>query len=297
MDPDVVAKAFVEHYYSTFDAIQASLANLYQDGSMLTFEGQKIQGSQNFMAKFTGLPFQQCQHNITTVDCQPSGAGGILVFVFGTLQLAGEHHALKFSEVTLLSLHLSIFSFFFLFGTSMETSLLVQFHQSWAICQNLATCNENELDKCLVDWKSLGFEVSASICDVSTGAQRESLMEKVSSLYDCKLNILINNVGTNIRKPMVEFTTEEVSTLLATNFESVFNLCQLAYPLLKASGLGSVVFTSSVSGFVSLKSMSVQGATKGNIHLRRISWNADMRWEFVKAIGYSFCLLGRCGVF
>ncbi|XVF33410.1 hypothetical protein REPUB_Repub17cG0166300 [Reevesia pubescens] len=114
MDPDVVAKAFFEHYYSTFDAIQAGLANLYQDGSMLTFEGQKIQGSQNFVAKFTGLPFQQCQHNITTVDCQPSGAGGILVFIFGTLQLAGEQHALKFSKVTPLSLHLSLVSFWFL---------------------------------------------------------------------------------------------------------------------------------------------------------------------------------------
>ncbi|KAL4279938.1 hypothetical protein GQ457_03G009470 [Hibiscus cannabinus] len=99
MDPDAVAKAFVEHYYSTFDANRAGLANLYQEGSMLTFEGQKIQGSQNIVAKLTSLPFQQCKHNITTVDCQPSGSGGMLVFVSGTLQLAGEQHALKFSQV------------------------------------------------------------------------------------------------------------------------------------------------------------------------------------------------------
>ena len=67
---------------------------------MLTFEGQKIQGSQNIVAKLTGLPFQQCKHNITTVDCQPSGpAGGMLVFVSGNLQLAGEQHALKFSQM------------------------------------------------------------------------------------------------------------------------------------------------------------------------------------------------------
>lgn len=64
---------------------------------------------------------------------------------------------------------------------------------------------------------------------------------------------------------MVEFTAEEFSTLMATNFESVFHLCQLAYPLLTASGAGSVVFTSSVSGFVSLKNMSVLGSTKGNL--------------------------------
>lgn len=62
---------------------------------------------------------------------------------------------------------------------------------------------------------------------------------------------------------MVEFTDEEFSTLVATNFESVFHLCQLSHPLLKASGEGSVVFISSVSSFVSLKSMSLQGATKG----------------------------------
>ncbi|KAF8075630.1 hypothetical protein N665_1075s0009 [Sinapis alba] len=80
MDPDTVAKVFVEHYYTTFDSNRARLVSLYQEGSMLTFEGQKIQGSQNIAAKFTSLPFQQCKHNITTFDCQPSGpSGGVLV--------------------------------------------------------------------------------------------------------------------------------------------------------------------------------------------------------------------------
>lgn len=114
MDPDAVAKAFVEHYYSLFDSNRAALANLYQEGSMLTFEGQKIQGSQNIVAKLTTLPFQQCQHSITTVDCQPSGpAGGMLVFVSGNLQLAGEQHALKFSQVRYtFAISLSFFSIF-----------------------------------------------------------------------------------------------------------------------------------------------------------------------------------------
>ncbi|KAF7129490.1 hypothetical protein RHSIM_Rhsim10G0005500 [Rhododendron simsii] len=100
MDPNAVAKAFVEHYYSTFDTNRQGLGNLYQDGSMLSFEGQQFQGAQNIAAKLASLPFQQCQHSITTVDCQPSGpAGGMLVFVSGNLQLAGEQHALKFSQM------------------------------------------------------------------------------------------------------------------------------------------------------------------------------------------------------
>lgn len=39
-------QAFTDHFYSTFDSARANLAGLYQDQSMLTFEGQKFQGTQ-----------------------------------------------------------------------------------------------------------------------------------------------------------------------------------------------------------------------------------------------------------
>lgn len=138
MDPDSVAKAFVEHYYSTFDANRAGLANLYQDGSMLTFEGQKIMGSPNIVAKLTSLPFQQCQHQISTVDCQPSGpAGGMLVFVSGNLQLAGEQHALKFSQVYLRTLvWISVacdFFFLYLFESRFGCDSWPDFWIGWGL--------------------------------------------------------------------------------------------------------------------------------------------------------------------
>ncbi|XP_010557240.1 PREDICTED: tropinone reductase homolog At2g29260, chloroplastic [Tarenaya hassleriana] len=140
------------------------------------------------------------------------------------------------------------------------------------------TCarNESELENCLRDLNGSGFRVTGSVCDVSDRDQRVMLMEAVSSVFDGKLNILVNNVGTNIRKPMVEFTAGEFSTLLSTNFESVFHLCQLSYPLLRASGAGSVVFISSISGFVSLKNMSVQSATKGAIN--QLTRNLACEW-------------------
>lgn len=36
----------------------------------------------------------------------------------------------------------------------------------------------------------------------------------------------VNNVGTNIRKPTVEFTSEDFHTLLTVNLESAYNLTQ-----------------------------------------------------------------------
>lgn len=52
-----------------------------------------------------------------------------------------------------------------------------------------------------------------------------------------------------------------------TNFESVYHLCQLAHPLLKASGAGSIVLISSVAGVVAISSGSVYAATKGEFIL------------------------------
>lgn len=112
MDPDAVAKAFVEHYYSTFDTNRNNLFTLYQDNSMLSWEGEKYQGAQAIQTKVSGLPFAQCKHNCHTIDCQPSGpSGGMLVFVSGNLQLADQEHALKFSQVRLASCLLILASF------------------------------------------------------------------------------------------------------------------------------------------------------------------------------------------
>jgi hypothetical protein len=100
MDPDAVAKAFVDHYYRTFDTNRPALVGLYQETSMLTFEGEKFQGPNAIAGKLGSLPFQACEHNIVTVDCQPSGPqGGMLVFVSGSIRTGPEEHPIKFSQV------------------------------------------------------------------------------------------------------------------------------------------------------------------------------------------------------
>ncbi|KAI3766188.1 hypothetical protein L2E82_16240 [Cichorium intybus] len=66
-----------------------------------------------------------------------------------------------------------------------------------------------------------GFIVTGSVCDATSCTDREQLLEKVSFVFNGKLNILINNVGTNIMKPALEYTAEEYSFLMATNLISL----------------------------------------------------------------------------
>ncbi|CAN1282650.1 Tropinone reductase homolog At2g29260, chloroplastic [Linum perenne] len=75
------------------------------------------------------------------------------------------------------------------------------------------TCSRNQQDinKCLNEWKEKGLKVTGSVCDLSSAAERVKLMETVSSQFNGKLNILVNNAGLYINKPTVEFTDEDYS--------------------------------------------------------------------------------------
>ena len=71
-----------------------------QDGSMLSFENEGYQGRDKIMAKLcNGVKFNKIQHQPKTLDCQPSGNGGLIVMVTGQLKLDAEKNGLLFSEV------------------------------------------------------------------------------------------------------------------------------------------------------------------------------------------------------
>nr|WAU86925.1 birch protein [Betula platyphylla] len=106
-------------------------------------------------------------------------------------------------------------------------------------------------------------EITGSVCNLVSRPQREELINTVSRQFHGKLDILINNIGTNVKKPTLEMTAEDFSLVMTTNFESAYHMSQLAHPLLKASGAGSIVLLSSVSGMRSIGYGSVYEATKG----------------------------------
>ncbi|PNY01529.1 tropinone reductase-like protein [Trifolium pratense] len=141
------------------------------------------------------------------------------------------------------------------------------------------TCSrtESELNKCLKEWQTQGFLVTGSVCDVSSRPQRENLVQQVSSTFNGKLNIFINNVGTNFRKPTIDYTAEEYSELMTINLDSAFHLSQLTHPLLKESRVGgSIVFISSVAGVVSLGTGAVYAASKAAIN--QLTKNLACEW-------------------
>ncbi|XP_038990900.1 LOW QUALITY PROTEIN: tropinone reductase homolog At2g30670-like [Hibiscus syriacus] len=146
----------------------------------------------------------------------------------------------------------------------------------YAIVEELATfgarihiCSRNgtQLNQRLSEWKKKGFDITGTACDVSSRDEREKLVNTISSLFNHKLDILINNVGVNSWKQTVEFSAQDFSTLMSTNFEAAYHLCQLSYPLLKASEAGNIVFISSIAGVESVNiGGSLYSAAKGAVN-------------------------------
>ncbi|KAF2209441.1 hypothetical protein CERZMDRAFT_100235 [Cercospora zeae-maydis SCOH1-5] len=98
-DFQAVARQFVEYYYKAFDTNRSELAALYRDQSMLTFEGNPTQGSGAITTKLVELPFQRVEHQVATLDAQPSNeSGGILVIVTGALLVEEEKRPMSYSQ-------------------------------------------------------------------------------------------------------------------------------------------------------------------------------------------------------
>ena len=117
---------------------------------------------------------------------------------------------------------------------------------SRAIVESLAshgaivhTCarTSSDVDSAVREWTSRGWRVSGAVCDVSDAASRASLVAgQRRGGFGGRVDILVSNVGFNIRKPTVDFTEAEYAALMNTNLASAFELCKAFHPLLAAAG-------------------------------------------------------------
>lgn len=122
-----------------------------------------------------------------------------------------------------------------------------------------------------------------AVCaDVSTSEGRQSLLAAMRDRWgeEAALDILVNNVGTNLRKPSVEYTDEEYEMLHATNQASAFHLSRACFDALRrGERKGCVINVSSVSGSTVDNTGAVYHMTKAALeHMTRylaVEWGPE----------------------
>jgi len=71
--------------------------------------------------------------------------------------------------------------------------------------------------------------------DVSTGEGVDALVACVEEHFQGRLDILVNNVGTNVRKAAEDFSDAEYDLLMRTNLDAAFHLSRKCLRFLSAS--------------------------------------------------------------
>jgi Tropinone reductase 1 len=119
------------------------------------------------------------------------------------------------------------------------------------------------------------------ICDVSTSEGREVLMRTAKETFGGENNDsnddvipcvhgLINNVGINVRKTILEQTPEEYHAMVRTNVDAAYFLCRM-FSNLFVEGNSTIVNVSSAAGVQSSGTGAAYGMTKAAInHFTRI---------------------------
>lgn len=134
---------------------------------------------------------------------------------------------------------------------------------------------ESLINSQLKQWKSNGYDAHGCAADVSINADRVKLFDAIKKVWD-NLDILVNNVGTNIRKKAIEFSLDDFEKIMSTNMTSNFEMSRLAYPLLKISGNSSIVNIVSVAGLTHLRTGPPYGMSKAAI--QQLTKNLAVEW-------------------
>lgn len=135
--------------------------------------------------------------------------------------------------------------------------------------------NQDLINQQLTEWKNEGNTAYGFAADVSTKSGRNDLFVAIKKIWD-SFEILVNNVGTNIRKKAIEFTLDEFESIMSTNMTSNFEMSRMAYPFLKSTGDASIVNLVSVAGFTHLRTGPPYGMSKAAI--QQLTKNLAVEW-------------------
>ena len=128
----------------------------------------------------------------------------------------------------------------------------------------IAGRNEDKNKKSLEELNSLNIQCRSLIVDVANENSCNKLIEDVVQTFG-KLNILINNAGTNIRKRPEEYELKEWISIIDANLTSTFSCSKAAFKHFKNINSGKIINIGSMHSLFGAPLGSAYSASKGGV--------------------------------
>jgi 2-deoxy-D-gluconate 3-dehydrogenase len=124
--------------------------------------------------------------------------------------------------------------------------------------------NRDKSLKAVKELEVLGARALAVEVDVTDEASVEALIRRTVEGLG-RVDVLVNNAGTNIRKQPEQYSLAEWRTVLDTNLTSAFLASRAAHPHMKAQGGGKIINIGSMMSIFGASFTAAYAASKGGI--------------------------------
>jgi len=130
----------------------------------------------------------------------------------------------------------------------------------------LTDVNENGVKQLAKEIEQAGGKAIGMGHDVTSEQAWVDVVQAAVKTYGT-LDILFNNAGIYVIKPLVEITLEEWNRLMAINVTGVFLGMKHAIPVMAKQHKGSVINASSIAGLKGAAGHALYGASKGAVRI------------------------------
>jgi len=124
--------------------------------------------------------------------------------------------------------------------------------------------NREKSARAVTELEGLGAQAVAIEVDVTDEVSVNALIHASAERWG-RLDVLVNNAGTNIRKQPQDLTLDEWRRVLDTNLTSAFLASRAAYPGTKAQGGGKIINIGSMMSIFGASFASAYAASKGGM--------------------------------
>jgi len=128
----------------------------------------------------------------------------------------------------------------------------------------VAARNDEKSLAAVEELETIGVKAISIRVDVTDSSSCRTMVEEVMRRFG-RLDVLVNNAGTNIRRQPQDYTIDEWRTVIDTNLTSAMLCCQLAYPLMVKGGAGKIINIGSMMSIFGASFTAAYAASKGGI--------------------------------
>jgi NAD(P)-dependent dehydrogenase (short-subunit alcohol dehydrogenase family) len=128
----------------------------------------------------------------------------------------------------------------------------------------LVSRTRSQLEETAAAVERLGRKTLVAIADIRDSQQVEGAVRRTVEAFD-RIDILFNNAGTNVRKPVVDMTDEDWHAIMETNVKGIFVVARaVARQMISQKG-GRIINMSSMSSVSPERDKVVYASSKGAV--------------------------------